>query len=68
MAGPVFPDLAGKLDLFSDFGRRAAVFRPADTRRCDARKWLANGWVDYLAPQLYWKDQPRKQSFSALLS
>ena len=35
---------------------------------CDARKWLANGWVDYLAPQLYWKDQPRKQSYSALLS
>ena len=35
---------------------------------CDARKWLAKGWVDYLAPQLYWRDQPRKQSFSALLS
>jgi uncharacterized lipoprotein YddW (UPF0748 family) len=35
---------------------------------CDARKWLANGWVDYLAPQLYWKDQPRKQSFSTLLA
>lgn len=35
---------------------------------CDARKWLANGWVDYLAPQLYWRDQPRKQSFSALLA
>ncbi|WP_193213552.1 glycoside hydrolase family 10 protein [Luteolibacter marinus] len=34
---------------------------------CDARKWLSKGWVDYLAPQLYWKDQPRKQSFSALL-
>ncbi|MFC7338145.1 glycoside hydrolase family 10 protein [Haloferula chungangensis] len=34
----------------------------------DARKWLANDWVDYLAPQLYWRDQPRKQSFSALLS
>ncbi|WP_367870787.1 glycoside hydrolase family 10 protein [Luteolibacter sp. Populi] len=34
---------------------------------CDARKWLASGWVDYLAPQLYWRDQPRKQSFSALL-
>ena len=34
---------------------------------CDARKWLAKGWVDYLAPQLYWRDQPRKQSFSALL-
>lgn len=35
---------------------------------CDARKWLAKGWVDYLAPQLYWRDQPRKQSFSALLA
>lgn len=35
---------------------------------CDARKWLSKGWVDYLAPQLYWRDQPRKQSFSALLS
>ncbi len=34
---------------------------------CDSRKWLKNGWVDYLAPQLYWPDAPRKQSFSALL-
>lgn len=33
----------------------------------DARKWLANGWVDYLAPQLYWRDEPAKQSFSTLL-
>ena len=34
----------------------------------DARHWLKNGWVDYLAPQLYWRDQPAKQSFSALLA
>ncbi len=34
----------------------------------DSRKWLKNGWVDYLAPQLYWPDSPRKQSFSALLT
>jgi uncharacterized lipoprotein YddW (UPF0748 family) len=33
----------------------------------DSRKWLKNGWVDYLAPQLYWPDSPRKQSFSTLL-
>lgn len=33
---------------------------------CDARKWLAKGWVDYLAPQLYWRiDSP--QSFPALM-
>ena len=33
----------------------------------DSRKWLKNGWVDYLAPQLYWRISPRKQSFTALL-
>jgi len=33
---------------------------------CDARKWLQNGWCDYLAPQLYWRiDGP--QSFTLLL-
>lgn len=33
---------------------------------CDARKWLARGWVDYLAPQLYWRcNSP--QSFPALM-
>ncbi|MCX8497570.1 MAG: family 10 glycosylhydrolase [Akkermansiaceae bacterium] len=34
----------------------------------DSRKWLKNGWLDYLAPQLYWRDSPQKQSFSTLLS
>lgn len=33
----------------------------------DSRFWLKNGWVDYLAPQLYWTiDQP-EQSFPRLL-
>jgi uncharacterized lipoprotein YddW (UPF0748 family) len=34
----------------------------------DSRKWLKNGWVDYLAPQLYWRISPQKQSFPALLA
>lgn len=34
----------------------------------DSRKWLAEGWCDYLAPQLYWGIQPAKQSFPVLLS
>lgn len=34
---------------------------------CDARKWLSKGWVDYLAPQLYWRCSPQKQSFPALM-
>ena len=35
---------------------------------CDSRKWLKNGWLDYLAPQLYWPNSPQKQSFSTLLN
>ena len=33
----------------------------------DARKWLREGWLDYLAPQLYWSIASRGQSFPALL-
>lgn len=33
----------------------------------DARKWLANGWVDYLAPQLYWSIDSPGQSYPVLL-
>jgi uncharacterized lipoprotein YddW (UPF0748 family) len=33
----------------------------------DSRKWLANGWVDYLAPQLYWAIDSPDQSFPVLL-
>jgi len=32
----------------------------------DPVRWLRAGWVDYLAPQLYWKDDSA-QSFTALL-
>ncbi len=32
----------------------------------DPVKWIREGWVDYLAPQLYWADQS-PQSFSRLL-
>ena len=34
----------------------------------DSRKWLMNGWVDYLAPQLYWQEAKKEQSFSVLLN
>jgi uncharacterized lipoprotein YddW (UPF0748 family) len=33
----------------------------------DPRTWLANGWLDYLAPQLYWRIEPAAQSFPVLL-
>jgi len=34
----------------------------------DSRKWLLEGWCDYLSPQLYWAIQPPAQSFPALLA
>ncbi len=34
----------------------------------DSRKWLASGWVDYLAPQLYWPIDSKAQSFPVLLN
>ncbi|MCP5538006.1 MAG: family 10 glycosylhydrolase [Akkermansiaceae bacterium] len=33
----------------------------------DSRKWLANGWCDYMSPQLYWRIQG-PQSYTRLLS
>ncbi len=33
---------------------------------CDAPKWLRKGWVDYLAPQLYWRIAG-DQSYTALM-
>lgn len=33
----------------------------------DPKKWLDEGWVDYMAPQLYWRIDPPEQSYSALL-
>jgi uncharacterized lipoprotein YddW (UPF0748 family) len=38
-----------------------------DTLYADARKWLAKGWVDYMAPQLYWATDAPGQNFNALL-
>ncbi len=33
----------------------------------DSRQWLQRGWVDYLAPQLYWPTTAPKQPFKDLL-
>jgi uncharacterized lipoprotein YddW (UPF0748 family) len=32
----------------------------------DSKKWLQAGWLDYLAPQLYWPIKPPDQSFPIL--
>lgn len=33
----------------------------------DARRWLREGWLDYAAPQLYWKITAPRQPFGHLL-
>jgi uncharacterized lipoprotein YddW (UPF0748 family) len=33
----------------------------------DSKKWLNEGWLDYIAPQLYWPVQPAEQSYPVLL-
>ncbi len=38
-----------------------------DQLYADSLKWLQQGWVDYLAPQLYWRIDPPAQSYPALL-
>jgi uncharacterized lipoprotein YddW (UPF0748 family) len=38
-----------------------------NTLFADSRRWLVEGWVDYLAPQLYWPADAPEQSFPALL-
>ena len=43
-----------------------AGFSQYDKLYADVELWLANGWLDYLAPQLYWPiDQPA-QAFKVL--
>ena len=38
-----------------------------DALHADARRWLVEGWVDYLAPQLYWNIEQTAQSFHVLM-
>ena len=37
------------------------------TLHADARKWLREGWLDYLAPQLYWRIDAPAQGYEKLL-
>jgi uncharacterized lipoprotein YddW (UPF0748 family) len=42
-------------------------FSPFDLLYADADHWLAQGWLDYLAPQLYWPRAQQAQAFEVLL-
>ncbi|MBI4912551.1 MAG: family 10 glycosylhydrolase [Acidobacteria bacterium] len=42
-------------------------FSQYDEIYADVESWLEQGWMDYLAPQLYWKRDSRGQPFAPLL-
>ncbi|GAB3268378.1 glycoside hydrolase family 10 protein [Chitinimonas naiadis] len=42
-------------------------FSQYDKLYADVEHWLAAGWVDYLAPQLYWPSGQKPQAFGRLL-
>ena len=39
-----------------------------DNLYCDTRKWLQNGWIDYVVPQLYWSRKSPYASYRNLLN
>ena len=46
--------------------RRSQGFDAYSEIYADSKKWLQNGWADYLAPQLYWPIAQTAQSFPVL--
>lgn len=38
-----------------------------DVQYADSRKWMQEGWVDYMTPQLYWSTTKDGQQFAMLL-
>ncbi len=50
-----------------DAARGIAGFNSYTELYADSRKWLQDGTVDYLSPQLYWETARKGQSFPVLL-
>ncbi len=49
-------------------GSNSAVDQTAyDVLHADVRKWLQLGWIDYVAPQLYWSTQHPRANYAELL-
>lgn len=44
-----------------------AGFSQYDKLYADVERWLAEGWLDYLVPQLYWPIAQKAQAFATLL-
>lgn len=49
------------------FPEQIRGFDAYEKLHADARKWLNEGWLDYITPQLYWPTTKREQAYGALL-
>ena len=65
------PDIVYGISPFGiwqpDAEKGIAGFNSYEQLYADSRKWLQDGTVDYLAPQLYWETARKGQSFPVLL-
>ena len=52
-----------KFDIFYIF----PGLDPYSEQFADTKLWLQNGWVDFMAPQIYWEIEPPEQSYPAVL-
>jgi len=50
-----------------DASKEISGFNAYEQLYADSRKWLQDGTVDYLSPQLYWETARKGQSFPVLL-
>jgi uncharacterized lipoprotein YddW (UPF0748 family) len=48
-------------------GSDTTGFQSYDEIYADTRLWVQNGWLDYIAPQLYWKMDDSKAAYTHLL-
>src|SRR5438128_237546 len=42
-------------------------FSQYDDLYANVERWVERGWLDYLAPQLYWRRDDREHAFAVLL-
>jgi uncharacterized lipoprotein YddW (UPF0748 family) len=49
------------------FPRRTTGFNAHEELYADARRWLQNGWLDYISPQIYYRTDQIAQPFPVIL-
>ena len=72
----VNPDIRFGISPFAIWQNKASLKQGSDTRGleayhtyyADSRAWVKNGWVDYIAPQIYWSIGNDGADYQTLLS